>query len=94
MQQWTLFDDKQIQNANASLLMIANSQHLINLVSESNIDKMVGLLESEEVDTKVRQSIAESLTVIIKQIGFRKTFLRQKYYDVLTKVALKLLDEV
>jgi len=63
-------------------------------VSESNIDKMMGLLESEEVDTKVRQSIAETLTVIIKQIGFRKTFLRQKYYDVLTKVALKLLDEI
>jgi|LauGreDrversion4_2_1035121.scaffolds.fasta_scaffold1044088_1 hypothetical protein len=56
--------------------MIVNSQHLINLVSESNIDKMMGLLESEEVDTKVRQSIAETLTVIIKQIGFRKTFLR------------------
>jgi len=46
--------------------MIANSHHLINLVSEKNIDKMMDLLESEEVDTKVRQSISETLTVIIK----------------------------
>ena len=74
--------------------MIANSQHLINLVSERNLDNMVDLLESEEVDPKVRLAIAETIAIITKNLTFRKSFLRTKYFDVLSKVALKIIEDV
>jgi len=62
------------------------------LVSESNLDSMMDLLENEEVDPKVRSSVAETLLIITKNLGFRKSFLRTKYFDVLAKVALKITD--
>lgn len=54
---------------------------------------MIDLLGNEEVDPKVRQSIAETIFVITKNLGFRKSFLRSKYFDVLTKVALRVTEE-
>jgi hypothetical protein len=62
------------------------------LVSESNLDSMMDLLENEEVDPKVRSSVAETLLIITKNLGFRKSFLRTKYFDVLAKVALKITE--
>ena len=54
---------------------------------------MIDLLGNEEVDPKVRLAVAETFVVITKNLGFRKSFLRQKYFDVLVKVALKVIEE-
>ena len=63
------------------------------MVSESNLDNMIDLLDNEEVEPKVRLAVAETLVVITKNLGFRKSFLRQKYFDVIVKVALKVTEE-
>ena len=54
---------------------------------------MIDLLDNEEVEPKVRLAVAETLVVITKNLGFRKSFLRQKYFDVIVKVALKVTEE-
>lgn len=54
---------------------------------------MIDLLGNEEVDPKVRYALAETLVVITKSLGFRKSFLRLKYFDMLAKLALKLVEE-
>ena len=54
---------------------------------------MIDLLGNEEVDPKVRQALAETLVVITKSLGFRKTFLRTKYFDVLAKVSLRAVED-
>jgi len=63
------------------------------LVSETNLDSMFELLGNEEVDPKVRLAVVETFVVIAKNLGFRKTFLRTKYYETLIKVALKVIED-
>ena len=62
-------------------------------MSENNLDSMIDLLGNEEVDPKVRLSVVETLFVITKNLGFRKSFLRSKYFEVLVKVSLKITEE-
>lgn len=54
---------------------------------------MIELLANEEADPKVRLVLAETLVIITRSLSFRKSFLRAKYFDVLCKVALKVVEE-
>ena len=63
------------------------------MVSENNLDSIIDLLGNEEVDPKVRLALAETLVVITKSLGFRKSFLRTKFFDVLAKIALRVVED-
>lgn len=55
-----LFDDDDITMAGASLKLIANSGQLVNLVTDSNMQRLFNLYNQEEMVTQARLSIGET----------------------------------
>lgn len=52
--QWMLFEDEDIVMAGASLKLMANSGQLVNLVTESKMQKLFKLFRDEECNFLVR----------------------------------------
>ena len=78
-----LFDDEELNIAGASLKLIANSGQLVNLVNETNIQKLFGLYNQEELQTDARLAIGETFLIIAKNIGLRKIFMKPEYHKCL-----------
>ena len=71
-----LFDDDDIVMAGNSLKLMANSGQLVNLVSESKMQKLFKLFKDDEVHMHARMAIGDALLTVAKNIGLRKIFLK------------------
>lgn len=87
-----LFDEEEIQMANTCMKLILSKPGFVNLISDTNIEKMFILFENEEVDASVKIILAETLLSLSNMISCRKQFLKSKRYSVLVNQCLNLLE--
>ena len=80
LQDWEIFEDKEIAMACQSLKVVANSGQIVNLVQEKNMKRVISVYESEDIHVKYRQEISELFMIIAKNIGLRKIFLNQRLH--------------
>jgi hypothetical protein len=66
---------------------------LVNLVTESNIQKLFILYDQDDLETDARLAIGETFLTIGKNIGLRKIFLKPEYLQILLKNSLKIVEE-
>jgi len=86
-----LFEDDDIFMAGSSLKLMANSGQLVNLVTESKMQKLFKLFRDEECNFIARQAIGETFLVIVKNLGLRKIFLKQDFLTDLVRFSLMML---
>lgn len=93
LQSWELFDDEEISHAEQAIKVMANSGHIVNLVQQKHMAKLLKIYGNPETLTRVRVAIIDTFFLISKNIGLRKVFLNQEVITIVAKVGISVLDE-
>ena len=64
----------------------------MNILSDQNIKKLFNLFKSDDLDSKIKLSVVESLHNISTLMNFRKIFLRASNYESLIKYSIKIRE--
>ncbi|CDW84366.1 tubulin-tyrosine ligase family protein [Stylonychia lemnae] len=79
IQQWELFDDKQIKKCLDAYEVLTNSKGAMYFQNQMVIDKLIKLIENDQIPQKYRLPLFENLEIFAKALSQQVGFIENKY---------------